>query len=134
MTESISFFVPGIPAPGGSKRGIYNAKLGRTLIFENNPEKNRNWRASVALVASREMALMREGVLFSGPVEMHVHFEIPRPKSHFDSKGRLKKSAPFWCIKKPDSLKLRRSTEDAMTGIVWHDDSQIASAQETKYY
>jgi len=131
MTESISFFVPGIPAPGGSKRGIYNAKLGRTLIFENNPEKNRNWRASVALAASEAMK-GREP--FNGPIALYVTFVMPRPKSHFNSKGVLKDSAPDMHTKKPDLLKITRSTEDAMTGIVWKDDALIFWEQMRKYY
>src|SRR5215471_11565162 len=122
MTDSISFFVPGIPAPGGSKRGIYNAKLGRTLIFENNPEKNRNWRASVALAASEAM---KGKTPLTGPISLEVAFMMARPKSHFNSKGVLKPSAPMCHVKKPDLLKLARSTEDAMTGIVWQDDALI---------
>ena len=129
--EEIFFFVPGIPAPGGSKRGIFNSKINRTLIFENNPEKNRNWRAAVALAASEAM---NGKELLSGPLFVKIEFEMPRPKSHFSSKGPLKKTAPDWNTKKPDVCKLTRSTEDAMTGVVWNDDAQIVHSVTLKRY
>src|SRR5215471_17251043 len=106
MTESISFFVPGIPAPGGSKRGIYNAKLGRTLIFENNPEKNRNWRASVALAASEAM---KGKTRLPRPISLQVAFMMARPKAHVNPKGVVKPSAPMFHLKEPELLKLARS-------------------------
>jgi len=131
MSGEIEFFVPGIPQPGGSKRGIFNAKLRRTLIFENNPEANRNWRAAVALAASEAM----EGKgIFGGALFVRIVFQMPRPKAHYGAKGILKKSAPVWNTKKPDVTKLIRSTEDAMTGVVWKDDAQIAHSCAFKRY
>jgi len=129
--DEIFFFVPGLPAPGGSKRGFYNAKLNRTLLVEANPEKNRNWRAAVALAASEAMAGHE---LFSGPLLVTMTFRMPRPKTHFNGKGCLKKSAPRWHTSKPDVTKLIRSTEDAMTGVIWKDDAQVAWSDAYKLY
>jgi len=129
--DEVLFFVPGLPAPGGSKRGFYNAKLKRTLLVEANPEKNRNWRAAVALAASEAMAGHE---LFSGPLMVHINFRMPRPKAHFNAKGCLKKTSPEWHTSKPDITKLARSTEDAMTGVIWKDDAQIAHSVAYKLY
>ena len=129
--DEVFFFVPGLPAPGGSKRGFYNAKLKRTLLVEANQEKNRNWRAAVALAASEAMAGHE---LFSGPLLVTMTFRMPRPKTHFNGKGCLKKSAPRWHTSKPDVTKLIRSTEDAMTGVIWKDDAQVAWSDAYKLY
>jgi Holliday junction resolvase RusA-like endonuclease len=129
--DEIEFFVPGLPAPGGSKRGFYNAKLNRTLLVEANPEKNRNWRAAVALAASEAM---NGRDIFSGPLYVEITFQMPRPKAHFSRKSGLKKSAPHWNTTKPDITKLARSTEDAMTQVVWKDDAQIAQSVTHKLY
>ena len=36
--------------------------------------------------------------------------------------------------KKPDVLKLARSTEDALTGLIWMDDAQVWEMQILKRY
>ena len=46
----------------------------------------------------------------------------------------MKGSAPFYHTTKPDALKLARSTEDALTGIVWADDAQTAVLEISKRY
>ncbi len=46
----------------------------------------------------------------------------------------LKSNAPKWCQHKPDKLKLMRSTEDALTGIIWGDDAQDISGSVDKCY
>jgi len=129
--DEITFWVPGVPAPGGSKRGIFNRKTGHVAIFENNPIGNRNWRAAVALAASEAMA-GRE--IFSGALSLKIMFHLPRPKAHYNTKGILKKTAPCWHTSKPDITKLCRSTEDALTGVIWKDDALIASSNSYKIY
>jgi len=128
--DEIEFFVPGIPAPGGSKRGFYNARLKRTMVIEDNQQKNRNWRAAVALAASEAM---NGHEIFIGPLFVKITFEMPRPKAHYGARG-LKKSAPTWNTNKPDVTKLIRSTEDAMTAVVWKDDAQIVHSVAVKRY
>ena len=59
---------------------------------------------------------------------------MPRPKSHFRANGLLKPTAPLYHTSKPDLTKLMRSTEDALTGICWTDDSSIARQSPLKLY
>jgi Holliday junction resolvase RusA-like endonuclease len=119
----IRFFVPGIPAPGGSKRFVgIGRKTGRAILIDAAGEKNKNWRAAVAQVGARFFTAPLHGPLCVGFV-----FFMPRPKGHFGTgkkAGVLKPGAPAWHTTKPDLLKLMRSTEDALTGIAWVDDSQ----------
>lgn len=121
----IEFFVPGIPAPGGSKRFVgFGKKTGRAILIDDAGARNKNWRAVVSTVALEAMA-GRE-VITMGAIHVSFEFVMPRPKAHYLKSGALRASAPCWHTKVPDGLKLARSTEDAMTGIVYRDDSMIA--------
>jgi Holliday junction resolvase RusA-like endonuclease len=63
-----------------------------------------------------------------------IEFRMPRPKAHYKASGEIKADAPWFPIVRPDLTKLLRSTEDAMTGIVWHDDSQIVEQNIHRTY
>jgi Holliday junction resolvase RusA-like endonuclease len=64
-------------------------------------------------------------------VDLSLKFWFQRPDSHYAMRrGQprgLRRSAPVFRRKRPDVLKLARAVEDALTGIVWRDDSQIVS-------
>ena len=130
----LTFFVPGIPAPGGSKRFVgHSKKTGRAILIDAAGERNKNWRSIVGLVGAAEMR--EKAVLsFTGPLRVRFDFIMPRRKSDLNSKGEVKTSAPFYHTTKPDALKLARSTEDALTGIVWADDAQTAVLEISKRY
>jgi Holliday junction resolvase RusA-like endonuclease len=94
-------------------------------------KKNKEWRATVALAAHDAM---KQAPLFGDkPIYLNILFFMPRPQNHYGKKG-LKTSAPKWHTKKPDATKLLRSTEDAMTGIVYRDDSVVAKVEVEKYF
>jgi len=123
----LRFFVPGIPRPGGSKKGFYNAKMRRVIITEDC-KKNKDWRASVALCASEACKSPLQG-----PLKFTFRFLLPRPKGHFGKRGLLA-SAPKYPTTKPDGSKLARGTEDSLTGIVWRDDAQVVRQTVSKDY
>jgi Holliday junction resolvase RusA-like endonuclease len=121
---SLRFDVPGIPAPQGSKNAWGQ---------EDNP-RTKPWRAAVAARASEAMAGQP---LLTGALQLDVVFEFPRPKSHYGTggnSGRLKASAPRFHTARPDADKLTRAIGDALTGIVYRDDSQIARLNVAKLY
>ena len=127
----IRFFVPGIPRPGGSKRAI-PIKGGRVNVVDASKYVG-DWKATVSYFAHQTM--QAGGVsLFTGPVSVHLSFRMPRPKHHYSASRALKPSAPKYHSHQPDWLKLSRSTEDAMTGIVWRDDGQGVQATVEKLY
>jgi Holliday junction resolvase RusA-like endonuclease len=72
--------------------------------------------------------------LMAGPLTLHIRFCMPRPKYHFNSKGVLKPTAPYYHTTSPDVTKLIRSTEDALKQIVWRDDAQVALQIGSKTY
>lgn len=135
LDYEIAFFVPGIPAPGGSKRFVgFGKKTGRAILIDDAGQRNRNWRAMVGAIAFEH----KPKALLRGPLEVSFGFVMPRIKAHFHTsqarKGDVKANAPLYHTSKPDGLKLARSTEDALTGIIWLDDSQTVRLHITKTY
>lgn len=124
----IDFFVPGIPAPGGSKRGFLHKHTGRVIVTEDC-KRSKDWRATVAMAAAE--ACQKPLI---GPVTASFSFTFPRPKAHYKSNGSLKPSAPVWHTKRPDATKVLRSTEDALKGIAWLDDSQVVNQAASKCF
>lgn len=137
----IAFEVIGEPKPQGSKRavpiyrgGVPVMKDGRTLtrVIEDNP-KLAQWRQEVA----HAVRAIYDGPLITGPVQLRLCFGRPRPKSHYGSgrnAGVLKRLAPKYPTSRPDTIKLARAIEDALTGVLWRDDSQIVVHYLEKVY
>lgn len=124
----VSFVVYGIAAPGGSKTSG-TTKDGRRFVRDSS-RRAAPWKRDVAQVAGK---LMGEQPLLEGPLGLVVTFYLPRPKSHYGARG-LKPSAPPWPIVRPDTTKLLRPLEDALTGIVWRDDSQVVVQEAGRVY
>lgn len=124
----VSFTVYGKPQPAGSKRGFYAG--GRVIVTDANAN-SRPWKALVSDAALKEIG--GRGPLYRGPLSLSLMFYMPRPKGHFGRRGLLP-SAPEHPAVKPDVTKLIRAVEDAMTGIVWKDDTQVVIQQAQKQY
>jgi crossover junction endodeoxyribonuclease RusA len=131
----VAFEVFGIAQPKGSGRSfgfllkddsgrpvMKNGKpLIRTATTHDNP-KTKGWQQ---LVAEQAQTIASEGI-FIGPVVLTVTFRLPRPQS-----------LPKRCLhhtKKPDLDKLVRATNDALTGVLYTDDSQIVDLHARKTY
>lgn len=132
----LSFFAAGVPAPGGSKKSFVSASTGKMVVLDTC-KRNKPWRQVVA-GAARE-TLVVEGLRFplTAPLGVSFAFTFPRPRLHH-GRGRLacrvKLSAPSYPAVRPDLTKIVRSTEDALTSIVWKDDSQIVRQWASKDY
>lgn len=134
----LSFRVYGDPKPGGSKRGfiITRKATGKQGVAMVDMSKNKGWKAAVKAAALESLGGRR--ALLEGPLRLSVTFFLRRPKKHFGT-GRnasaLKPDAPpAWHTQPADATKLLRSTEDALTGIAWVDDSQIADQHVRKLW
>ncbi len=123
----ITFTVPGEAAPQGSKRAV-RSRGGRILLLESSA-RVKPYRAVFALAARQAW---REPPS-TGPVAVELLFRFVRPASHYTAKGALKATAPLF-PKRLDLDKLVRSADDAMTGIVYVDDGQIAILSACKEY
>jgi Holliday junction resolvase RusA-like endonuclease len=118
----------GIAAPGGSKT-IGRNRHGGTWIRDAS-KRSGDWKRTVAQAAGGVMA---ERELLEGALELRVVFHLPRPRGHYGKRG-LRPSAPGWPTARPDTTKLLRAVEDALTGIVWRDDAQIVRQHAEKRY
>lgn len=122
---AVEITVYGIPAPQGSK-----APYGG----ESNP-RTKPWRAAVAAEAAQ--AMNGRPILPPVPLKVRAEFIFPRPKSHYRTGKNahvLKDTAPDFHTSKPDADKLARAIGDALTGIVFRDDSQVAVWRIEKRY
>lgn len=134
MPEDVCFFVPGVPQPGGSKKGFVVKTRGgavRAVVVED-AKHNAPWRAVVTLAASEYFSSP-----LSGPISVSFTFAMPRPQGHYGTgrnAGTLKPTAPHGHTIKPDITKLIRSTEDALKGVAWQDDCQVVSQSAGKFY
>lgn len=134
----VEFTVAGHPEPGGSKTAFVIG--GRARVTDANP-KAKGWKQTVASAARGAMLRDRLRPL-DGPLSVEMTFVRERPKSHrlagphapdtyvLNAEGRRN---PYPTTK-PDVLKLARSTEDAMSGIVYVDDAQIVEERLRKVY
>lgn len=130
--DAITFTVYGKPQPGGSKKAFVIPGTNRASVSDANP-KAKDWKNAVACTARS----VYEGSLLTGPVEFKAVFYFPRPKGHYrtgKNSHLLRDSAPTMHTTKPDALKCARSVEDALTKVVWLDDSQICRESLEKVY
>jgi crossover junction endodeoxyribonuclease RusA len=123
---SISFFVPGAPKPQGSKRG-YVVKGRAVLVESSNGVKD--WRGDVKALAQRSKGDIPTCV--EGAVSMRIVFLMPRPK-YLCTKKRMNDDPPH--TSKPDADKLLRAVMDALTGVMFLDDSQVTRLGVEKKY
>lgn len=115
---ALSVFIPGNPAPQGSKRHV-----GRGVMVESS-KAVKPWRSDI-----RSACLDGDGqplAYFDGPVTVRLDFVMRRPSS------TPKKRTPP-AIKKPDIDKLARAVLDAIGSAgCWRDDSQVVRLSLTK--
>ncbi len=126
----IAFFVRGLPIAQGSKDYVGNGKM------IESAKGLKPWRSDVAAAAAAAMESAKE-LPFTRAVEMTAVFHFPRPKSHYGTgknSNYLKPNAPKYKGSRPDVSKLVRAVEDAITGIVYVDDAQIASLAADKVF
>lgn len=121
----IEFTVYGVASTMGSKRAFIPKGWTHPVITDSN-RNLRSWQSLVADAASRAITERRDWQILDGPVRLTLLFFLPRPKS-------LPKKV-LAHTKAPDTSKLVRSTEDAMSGIVYRDDSQVIELIAAKCY
>ena len=119
-------FVPGAPPSKGSFRVFRNGGIANSSRALGPWTKTARERAATLMGNEppwREAAF---------GVTVWACFE--RPKGHFTRKGALKEDAPEHVLKKPDADKTLRAVLDALTGILYHDDSQVICSKVYKLW
>lgn len=132
--ERITFTVFGDAKPAGSKRAFALRKngvlTGRVAVTDAN-KNSRDWKQQVAHAARQAY----QGELLRGALSLTLRFFRPRPKSHYGTRElNAKGRATPYPTGKPDTTKLTRGVEDALTGVAWVDDAQVCSQLVTKHW
>jgi Holliday junction resolvase RusA-like endonuclease len=129
---ALTFTVVGIAQPKGSTRMVPIRREIRSLrdvrVTSDNPQV-KTWQGAVAKaawVAKQELEATARGTL-EGPVALQVEFYLYRPSG-------LPKSYHGPHLTKPDLDKLVRAVKDALTSVVWRDDSQVTCLIAGKAY
>lgn len=129
--RTLSFTVVGVAQTQGSTKAFIPKGWKRPVITNDNP-KTKGWRQTIAHVAAIELQRPEHaGRFFAGPVALEVIFFLPRPKTLLTKK--------LACVdvphtKKPDADKLARAAKDALSKVIWHDDSQVTDLIARKRY
>lgn len=117
---SIRFFVYGKPQQQGSARGFV---VGNRAVITSANRNLKPWRNLV----SSEAQKVAPARLMEGPIKLGLNFIMPRPKS-------APKTRVILPDKRPDLDKLVRGILDALTNVIYHDDSQVTAIMTTKRY
>lgn len=126
----IGFEVLGDPVPQGSHSAF--VVKGRAVVTNRGGARLGSWRAQIAATAGE---LVDEPL--AGPVEMHLRFTLTRPKSHYRAgkvERGLRDDAAEYVAHRPDLDKLVRAVLDALTGVAFADDGQVAVLVAEKHY
>lgn len=132
--HAFSVFVPGLPAPQGSKTGFVNPKLIRFLgpfkvdpkslrvVMVEHSKRVKPWRE--AIVATCREQRVERGI--DTPVFVHVEFRFVKPKT-------VKRIYPTG--NEGDIDKLLRSTYDGlvMAGVLTDDSLIVDGGQRMRY-
>lgn len=127
MVDRLSFVVYSRAAPQGSKKFI---GIGRMI---ESSKRVKPFRDDVRLAA---MDNVPAGWDLGQPMSVTYVFHFARPKSHYTKKGALSRNAPEHPTGRNigDIEKLARAVSDALTGVVYHDDSQVVEMDLRKTY
>jgi Holliday junction resolvase RusA-like endonuclease len=144
--RSIEFTVLGFPAPKGSMRAAGN----RVIPSGNkaNCDSLVSWESAVRQAATAALRVTPDPVLevplpgvimfVKVPLRFTAVWRMPRLMAHFHKTGpkvgSLRDDAPRYPVAKPDADKLLRTTWDALTMLVFDDDSRIAETMMRKIY
>lgn len=113
--RTLTFSVPGDPLPKGSTKAFVVAGKARTTSATKGLKE---WENRVRMFAPAH------DTWFYGPVAVRVHFQVTRPKS----------VRALDHTTKPDLDKLARAVGDALTALLYRDDSQINEWHVRKDY
>ena len=126
---TLMFTVHGVAQPKDNLRPLLVRSKTTGLRVPVVTESNRSVRAWSQLVARGAIeALQRrpDAELLGAGVRLTIRFYLPRPQSL--------PRRPTAHTKRPDLDKLVRGIMDALTAVVWQDDSQVCELVATKHY
>lgn len=135
MSRAVRFEVLGLPGVKGSARAILRG--GRAISVPGSSDvtqqKAKAWERAVREEAAKAVGGVTAPPFVGVPVVLAVTFRLPRPAGHWGKRG-LKPSAPPYPISQRtgDCDKIVRLTADALSGIIFDDDSRVVRLMAEK--
>lgn len=127
--KMLKIVIPGSPI--GQGRPKFSTINGHPKAYD--PEKSRNYKAYVKLLAVQ--AMKEQGFeMIDGAcaVIIQAYFEVPKSKSKkFREAALLDQVRP---TKKPDADNIVKAIQDALNGLVYKDDACIVNLSCEKFY
>ncbi len=127
----LKFRVDGVAQPRGSKKPIMSRGRRPGRVIDDNPESG-PWMDVVRFYARIAMRDAGHRKPFDGPLCLTVIIFRERPADHFRANGDVKPTAPAFPDTRPDASKYLRAIEDAMSKVVYVDDSRIVDSYPSK--
>jgi Holliday junction resolvase RusA-like endonuclease len=126
-----SFFVTGVPLPQPRPRAFAVRVGAKYTARMFDPGTTDAWKKMICVLSIPQ----RFPEKVSGPIEVKLHFVMPRPKYHMGKVGP-KAGAPVHHCVKPDIDNLAKATLDALTEsrCFWNDDAQVSRLLLDKTY
>lgn len=126
MSDGVSFFVRGTPMPKGSTTKMPHGAYVPAGTAASR-KRMTQWRDDVRHEAQR---IMEQRPPFTEGVRLFVEFSLMPPRT------TIRKYQWGWLphTRQPDADKLLRAVCDALTGVVWKDDSQACVVAVNKHY
>lgn len=125
--REIHFFVPGQPVGKGRPR----VSTRNGIVRNYTPEKTRSYESTVAHEAHLAMA---GAPLFEGPVGVVITALMQSPAKPSKALREALALDRAWHTGRPDGDNIIKAANDAMNGIVWRDDAQVARCSFAKKY
>lgn len=109
-------------------------RTGRTImkgrIVSYDPEDSRNYKAYVRLIASQH----KPAEPLTGPLNIRIDVFRSIPKKFTKKQRQEAIEGKLRPLSKPDCTNYAKGIEDALNGLLWHDDSSIVTITISKWY
>lgn len=131
----LTLFVGGIEAvPKGNMRAFVPKGWNRAVITDGKGKEVKAYEGQVRNAVRVEMDRRGLASTLHQPFEVHVCFFRARSANDFDRHGQLTKKARATPWTKPDIDKLQRSVLDALTSLIFADDSCVVRVVAEKRF
>ncbi len=123
----IKFTVPAVPVAQPRQRHAIRGKGKRQFVSNYTPTKHpvNNFKATVRMAAQQYPIKM-----FTGPLRVDCVFVLPRPQN---KRWKTKPMPRYYHTTKPDKDNLEKAVLDALSGILWVNDSQVSAGDVIKF-
>lgn len=122
----IKFTIPGEVTAQGRPKVSARGKF----VTVYDPKKSKDYKTYVAQIASQYRPLE----LIEGPIYFRLTIYRQIPKSFSKKKQEMALEGKILPTQKPDCSNYVKGIEDALNGLIWHDDSQIVLLLVAKRY